>query len=319
MTRKGGKETGVVSVPLVRETRAGVQDNLHRGVVAVVSDEGKVLLSLGDAQMRAYIRSAAKPIQAIPVLRSGAVEAFGFDDADVAIVCGSHRGGPEQVAQVRSILAKAGIAEDMLQSGTGITDNCSGKHAGMLSACKHQGLDLTNYLAPTHPHQRAILETIAQVCGLAAEEIRVGIDGCGAPIHYIPVFNMALGYARMSRPEKHFDEATAGAVKRITRAMGAHAGGHTGEPEYAEVLGEVRLISKAGGSGVYCAGVVGQGIGFAMKVEDGSSVPLRSVFIEVMRRVGALSEAETKAMRKAFVKPVMNRRETVVGEVELLI
>jgi len=297
MTRKGGKETGVVSVPLVRETRAGVQDNLHRGVVAVVSDEGKVLLSLGDAQMRAYIRSAAKPIQAIPVLRSGAVEAFGFDDADVAIVCGSHRGGPEQVAQVRSILAKAGIAEDMLQSGTGITDNCSGKHAGMLSACKHQGLDLTNYLAPTHPHQRAILETIAQVCGLAAEEIRVGIDGCGAPIHYIPVFNMALGYARMSRPEKHFDEATAGAVKRITRAM----------------------ISKAGGSGVYCAGVVGQGIGFAMKVEDGSSVPLRSVFIEVMRRVGALSEAETKAMRKAFVKPVMNRRETVVGEVELLI
>ena len=144
------------AVPLVRVTRSGVQDNLHRGAAVVADDTGKVLLSFGSGDMRAYIRSSAKPIQAIPVFTSGAVEAFGFDDADVAIICGSHRGGPEQVAQVRAILTKAGLTEEHLKSGDGIADNCSGKHAGMLSACKHQGLDLADYLEPDHPHQRRI-------------------------------------------------------------------------------------------------------------------------------------------------------------------
>ncbi len=321
------------AVPLLRVNRSGVKDNLHRGVAVAVDDAGKVLLSFGDPAMRAYIRSAAKPIQALPVILSGAAgtsdsaraaltgaaDAYGFDDADVAIICGSHKGGESQVAQVRSILAKAGLAEGQLKSGGGIADNCSGKHAGMLAASKHAGFDLDRYLEPDHPHQRRILETLGLVCGLEAPQIALGTDGCGAPIHYIPVLNMALAYARMSRPGAHFDEATCGALERVTRAMQAHPGGHTGEPDYAAALGEARFLTKGGGNGIYCAGVPGRGIGFAMKVEDGASTPLRPVFTEVMRRLGILTDEEAALFRERFWPKVVNRRGATVGAVELLV
>lgn len=307
------------AVPLVRVNRSGVQDNLHRGAAVAVDDGGSVLLSFGDPGARAYIRSAAKPIQALPVILSGAADAYGFNDADLAIICGSHKGGDDQIAQVRSILAKAGLSEGQLKSGGGIADNCSGKHAGMLAASNHAGFDLEGYLEPDHPHQGSILETLGRVCGLEASEIALGTDGCGAPIHYIPVLNMALGYARMSRPGRHFDEPTCRAVERITRAMQAHPGGHTGEPDYAEALEGARLLTKGGGSGIYCAGVPGRGIGFAMKVEDGASAPLRPVFTEVMRRLGILTDEEAALFRERFWPKVVNRRGTTVGDVELLL
>ena len=306
-------------VPLVRFTRSGVQDSLHRGSAVVVDDDAKVLMAFGDPGASGYIRSAAKPIQAIPVLTSGAADAFALDDADVAIVCGSHRGGDEQVAQVRAILSKIGLAESDLKSGQGIRDNCSGKHAGMLATCQHLGEDASSYTDPKHPHQQRILSTLAQVTGQAPDSIHVGIDGCGAPIHYLTVRHMALGYARLSRPERHFDASTAAALRRITRAMAANAGGHTGEPEYTQVLGEVRFLSKAGGCGVYCAGVVGRGIGFATKVEDGSGLPLKPVFIEVMRRLGVLSDAAAAVLRERFVPAPVNRRGVAVGEVQLVL
>ena len=311
-------ETTDRTVPLARLTRAGVQDNLHRGAAVAVDDAGTVLMAIGDPGMCGYIRSAAKPIQAIPVLVSGAAAAFGLSDSDIGIICGSHRGGDEQVAQVRAILAKAGVAEEMLKSGHGIRDNCSGKHSGMLATCRYLEEDLATYTSPDHPHQRRILCTLATVCDLDAASIHVGIDGCGAPIHFFPIRSMALGYARLSRPEHHFDQRTVAAVRRIIPAMAANSGGHTGEPEYADALGDVRFITKSGGYGVYCAGAVDRGIGFAMKVEDGSGIPLRPVFTEVMRRLGVLSDAEAAVCRERFWQPVVNRRGTVVGNTELL-
>ena len=307
------------AVPLLRVNRSGVKDNLHRGVAVAVDDAAKVLLSFGESGARAYIRSAAKPIQALPVILSGAADVYGLDDSDVAIICGSHEGGESQLAQVRSILGKAGLSEGQLKSGFGIADNCSGKHAGMLAASKHAGFDLDSYLDPDHPHQRTIAETLGPVCGLEAREITLGTDGCGAPIHYIPVLNMALGYARMSRPGGHFDEPTRRAIERVTCAMQAHPGGHTGEPEYARALGDARFLTKGGGSGIYCAGVPGRGIGFAMKVEDGASAPIKPVFTEVMRRLGVLTDEEAALFRERFWPKVVNRRGATVGDVELLL
>ena len=312
--------TATESVPLVRVTRSGVPDALHRGSVTVVAERGEPLLTIGDPETRAYIRSAAKPIQCIPVITSGASEAFGFDDRDIAIICGSHRGGDAQVEQVRSILAKCGLDESALLAGAGIKDNCSGKHAGMLAACKHQGLPLDTYVEPAHPHQRAILDVVKDVCRLGDDEIHVGVDGCSAPIHWFSISKMALGYARMSVPEEHFDERTASAIRTITRAMWGAPLGHTGEPPYAEVLADgVRLLTKAGGNGVYCAGVVGRGIGFAMKVEDGSHVPLLPIFTVAMQRLGVFSEREAQEVAGRFWPPVENRRGQCVGTIEVLI
>lgn len=313
-------ERSDTSVCLVRVTRSGATDAVHRGSVVVVDDAGRLVAAWGDPEAAGYLRSAAKPLQCLPVLTSGAAEAFGFDDRDIAIICGSHHGGPEQVAQVRSILAKAGLSEALLQSGTGIADNCSGKHAGMLAACRHLGYSLHDYTAPAHPYQVAVTAVVAQVCGLDREAIHVGVDGCSAPIHYFRVRPMALGYARLAVPHRHFDASTASAADRLARAMWHGPAGHTGEPPYAEVLtGGVRLLTKAGGGGVYCAGVIGRGLGFAMKVEDGASAPLRPIFFEVMRRLGIFSEAEAALLRDRFWPRVENRRGQIVGDVEVLI
>jgi len=311
--------SGEGTIPLLRQTRAGVTDNLHTGAVVVVDDTGRVLTSHGSPDTSAYIRSSAKPIQCLPVIACGAADAFGLDDADVAIVCGSHREGPDQVAQVRSLLAKADIPESALQAGSGISDNCSGKHAGMLIACKHQGYSLDDYVDLSHPHQQAVLATIKDVCCLSDEQIHLGIDGCSAPIHYFAIRHMALGYARLSRPEQHFGKPTAAAARRIMTAMAHNAGGLTGEPEYLDVLGGVRLITKGGGYGVYCAGVIDRGIGFAMKVADGSGVPLIPVFAEVMRRLDVLSDTEAATVLERFAKPVQNRRGQAVGTLDVLI
>jgi len=308
------------SVPLVCLTRSGVPDTLHRGSVVVVDDTGSVLFALGDPETRAYLRSSAKPIQCIPVITSGAADAFRLDDNDIAIICGSHRGGEAQIAQVRSILAKCALPETLLQSGAGIADNCSGKHAGMLAACKHLRLPLDTYTAPDHPHQLAILRVLNQVCCLADREAHVGIDGCSAPIHCFSLRKMALGFARMSVPDRHLDPPPASALRRITDAMWRGPDGHTGEPLYRNVLpGGTRLITKGGGNGVYCAAVVGRGIGFAMKVDDGSAYPLYPVFTEVFRRLRFISDPEADQIRTRIWRKIDNRRGTLVGAIELLI
>lgn len=308
------------SVPLAVVTRSGVQDALHRGSAVVVDAAGTVLDEVGERGTRAYIRSAAKPIQCIPVITSGAADTFGLDDADIAIISGSHAGGDDQVSQVQSILRKCGIDEDRLESGTGIRDNCSGKHAGMLAVCRQLGYPLAGYADPTHPHQQTIIETLMAICHLGDDELHVGVDGCSAPIHYFSIEKMARGYARMSMPDQHFGGQTAGAIRRITAAMAEHAGGHTGEPPYHEVLGDdVRLLTKAGGNGVYCAAVVDHGIGFAMKVEGGDREPLRPVFTRMMRRLGLVSEEQATEIERRFWPPVENRRGQKVGSIELLI
>ena len=308
------------SVPLICLTRSGVPDTLHRGSAVALDDQGRVLLAVGDPDTRAYIRSAAKPVQCIPVITSGAADAFRLDGHDLAIISGSHRGGDAQVAQVRSILARCGLPESLLQSGTGMADNCSGKHAGMLAACKHLGLPLDTYTAPDHPHQRAILRVLNEVCGLVEGEAHIGIDGCSAPIHCFSIRKMALGFARMSVPERHFKEPAASAIRRITAAMWTAPDGHTGEPLYRNVLpGGTRLITKGGGNGVYCAGVLGRGIGFALKVDDGSTYPLYPVFTELMRRLGVFSDSDAARIRERVWRRIDNRRGQVVGTIELLL
>jgi L-asparaginase II len=307
------------SVPLAVITRSGVVDTIHRGSVVVVDDRGRVLLELGDRATRAYIRSAAKPIQAIPVLTSGAADAFRLTDDDVAIICGSHKGRRPQIEQVLGLLAKCGLTRDDLRSGSGIADNCSGKHAGMLAACCHQGLPLDSYLHPEHPHQQAILRILTQVCRIEPAEVHVGVDGCSAPIHHFPIEQMALGFARLSRPAAHFDGPTAAVISRITRAMWAAPAGHTGEPLYRKVLGpEPRLLVKIGGNGVYCCGIPGRGIGLAMKIDDGTSTPLRHVFVELLQRLGFVTGDEAAAVVRRLLPTVRNRRRHVVGEVRVV-
>ncbi len=321
--------------------RGGEVDSVHFGAACLVDADGKVLWSLGDPALRAFFRSSAKPIQAQAVLDTGAHRAFGFDDADLAILCGSHAGGPDQVRQVRGLLAKCGLDESRLGCGDGPADQCSGKHAGMLAACKHRGLPLEGYLEPEHPWQRAVLETVAGRCGLSAEDITLALDGCSAPTFGMPLYNMALGFARMGR-EARISGASADGPARLFQSMLSWPA-HTGEPDMRvyRAIAPPRIpaadgisrtaadtvqdpdspgdvpVTKGGAHGLHCAAFPALGLGFALKVADGSASVRWPIFIGALEKAGLVGSATSARMREALWPRILTRRDQPAGEIRL--
>lgn len=331
-TDRGEGTLKSASVPLLTVTRNGESDLEHLGFACLVDSDGKCRWSLGDPHAKAFFRSSAKPLQALAMVESGAADAAGLDDADLAIICGSHPGGPEQAELVRSLLAKSGLGPEALGCGDGLADQCSGKHAGMLTACAHQRLPLDTYLAPDHPWQQRLFATLCRYCAVNAEDTRQAVDGCSAPTFSLPLYNMALGFARLAR-----EAASPGPAARLLRAMAIHPGGHTGEPDLrafhlakpaaaagadawrsgaAGALG-AELITKGGANGLHCAALPELGLGFALKVIDGSAFPRWPVLTRALERTGLIDAATAKAMQNALWPRVETRRGTEAGSLRL--
>ena len=188
-------------LPLAATRRGPLIESVHRGRVAVCNPEGTILEETGDPEGYVYVRSSAKPFQAIPLLLSGVARELGLTDEEIAVVCASHNGEERHLSVVRSVLQKAGLSEEHLQNGphpplhapaatrlarngeapSAIHGNCSGKHAGMLALCIYEGWSTEEYRKPEHPLQRRILETVAEICGMQRDELLLGGDGCGVP------------------------------------------------------------------------------------------------------------------------------------------
>src|SRR5215203_5068588 len=188
-------------VPLAAVRRGELVESVHRGRFAAYDPRGDVLEALGDSEAYVYLRSAAKPFQALSLILSGTADAFGLTNKELAVAGASHNAEEPHLAAVRSILEKAGLSEDDLQSGVHppmygpeaekmvrrgddprpIHGNCSGKHAGMLAVCVHEGYETATYRDPGHPLQRRILGLIAEVCGLREDEVLIAGDNCGVP------------------------------------------------------------------------------------------------------------------------------------------
>ena len=226
---------------VARTYRGALRDLEHHGRIVVADAAGNVLYHYGDPYAITFARSAAKPMQAIAVCESGALEAYGVTEQELAVMCASHNGEPAQVALVERILGKAGLDSSYLQCGDAypiseeskremlrrglppdaLHCDCSGKHAGMLLTAKIHGEDLTQYPAPDSPTQQRINEIICHVCGCGMEELFFAVDGCGVPVHALPMVKLAQGYARMSKPEL-LGERRGAAARRVTRAMTAY-------------------------------------------------------------------------------------------------
>jgi L-asparaginase II len=320
------------AVPLVTVTRNGQVDMQHAGFACLVDADGNRIWSLGDPHAKAFFRSSAKPLQALAMLTSGAAEAAGLDDRDLAIVCGSHLGGAEQISQVDALLAKSGLKSDQLGCGARgagpevLADMCSGKHAGMLTACKHLRLPMETYLEPDHPWQKRILTTVCDYCAADPGHVDQAIDGCSAPTFLLPLYNMALGFARLGK-----EAAKPGPAARLLRAMAANPGGHTGEPDLrafhrenvppadsapADRIGAA-FVTKGGANGLHCAALPGLGLGFAMKVVDGAALPRWPVFTGALERAGIISAATAAAMRAALWPGILTRRGVEAGNIRL--
>src|SRR5215204_1420166 len=208
--------------PLAAVTRGALVESVHRGRLLVCDPDGNVLEAVGDPEAYIYARSSAKPFQGLPLVHSGTADAFGLTNKELAVACASHNAEEPHLAAVRSILEKAGLSEDDLQSGVHppmyepadaklsrrgeeprpIHSNCSGKHSGMLAVCVHEGYETLDYRDPGHPLQRRILGLIAEVCGVENDEVLIAGDNCGVPAFALPLRSFATGLARMATGEE---------------------------------------------------------------------------------------------------------------------
>lgn len=291
-------------------------ESYHRGWIVVCDAAGNVLDSAGDPEAYTYVRSSAKPFQALPLVLSGAVGAFGLIDEEISIACASHNAEERHLAAVRSILARAGLDEGALQSGphppmyspaaeelirrrekpTRIHGNCSGKHAGMLAVCVHEGWDPAGYRRPDHPLQRRILELVTQVCGLEPDEVLLGGDGCGVPTFAMPLRGLATGFARIATGERLADDL-AEAARRVRDAMREHPFMVAGTGRFdTEVMEAANLIAKSGAEGVFAAGSP-DGWGMAIKASDGAARAVRPVASAALARRGVGVPAADSVVR----------------------
>jgi len=279
--------------PVIAEVlRGGQVESRHEGAIAVVDADGALAWSVGDIHRPVFPRSAVKAIQALPLVESGAADRFGFGDRELALACASHSGEPAHAELAAAMLAMAGLdltalecgahwpssqdaTVDLARSGakpSALHNNCSGKHSGFLCACRQLGLDHRGYVKIGHDYQRLIAATMTEVTGAAHTADNAGVDGCSIPTYAIPLKNLAHGFARMATGQG-LGEQRAKAAKRLFEACMAEpfyvAG--TGRADTAMMAaGQGRVFVKVGAEGVYCGAIPEQGIGFALKVDDGA-------------------------------------------------
>lgn len=329
---------GVKTAPalLANVTRGGGIESQHFGHAAVVDAEGRILFALGDPRFVTYIRSAAKPFQAMPLFDDAVPEIFGFRDDEVAVIMSSHNGEPKHVDAVASILRKIGRTPQDLQCGihpplgaTVIQDlrrrgekpnvlhnNCSGKHAGMLAACVNRGWPVENYLDLNHPHQQRILQAIARWAWMPANGVGLGIDGCSAPVFAMPLFNMARMYATLVSSEEPVAQRI---VKTMVTAPDMIAGEERLDTDLMRVTNG-RLIAKIGAEGIQCIGVTGgQRVGLALKLSDGSHRAVSAVALAILHKLGLISDAENEQLAVYHRTPIRNHRHIETGFVEAAI
>jgi L-asparaginase II len=283
--------------PLVVEVvRGAVVEARHRVHAAVVVG-GRRLEAFGNPALVTFLRSAAKPIQALPLARARP----DLDDTELAIACASHLARPEQLDAVRRVLADAQAGEDELECGaepTPLEHNCSGKHAGFLALCRAHGWPRAGYSEPGHPCQLTMLAEVARVAEVDADAIPTATDGCGVVTFALSLERMAHAFARLA-------EAEAG--NRVLAAMRAHPDLVRGPLAVDSML--MRLggwAAKGGAEGLLCARFE-DGLGIALKVEDGAQRALRPALAELLRRLGADSG-------EIGVVQLVNSRGDVVGE-----
>ena len=327
-------------VPLVEVWRGDVVESVHHGAVAVADDSGRVIAAFGDPEVVTFLRSSAKPVQAMTMVASGAAKRFGLSDAEIAVVVGSHAGEAFHLEAVRSILQRIGLDEEALRCGTHapfhrptalrlradgraptvLHNNCSGKHAGMLAQAVMLGAPIDTYLRESHPVQVRIREALARLCGLEPGAIRTAVDGCSAPTFAVSLRHAAMLFARLMR--RGGGAAEDAAVEHVVDAMRSHPEMVAGTDRLCSVLMALAghgLIAKIGAEGFYCMALQGRkgGIGIALKVADGDGRRARpAVAIETLRRLGVLGENQAAELRPRFCPDPVSRRGRRVGRLK---
>lgn len=300
---------------LVEVMRGNTVESSHRGAVAVVDADGATVLEMGDVERLVFPRSAIKSIQALPFVESGAPDAYGFGNREIALACASHSGEPEHAALAATMLAKAGLDADALECGAHwptrqeaaldlarkgaapgpLHNNCSGKHSGFLCTCRHLGIGHKGYVNAAHQAQETVRAAMEDVTGAVHGKDACGTDGCSIPTYAIPLKRLAHGFARMATGVGLGVER-AKAAKRILAACMAEPFFVAGTDRLDTRLMQAakgRIMVKMGAEGVYCGAVPELGLGLAIKCDDGgvraAEVMVAVVLAQLLEKDEALS------------------------------
>ncbi|GAA4109019.1 asparaginase [Aminobacter aganoensis] len=311
---------------LVEVLRGDLVESAHRGAVIVVDGDGKTVFAAGDADQPVFPRSAVKAIQALPFVESGAADAYGFGDRELALACASHSGEPAHAELANAMLARAGLGPDALECGahwpsnhaatialarsgaspSALHNNCSGKHSAFVCTCRHLGIAHLGYVRPEHRFQQMIRETMEAVTGAPHNETNRGTDGCSIPTFAVPLQNLARGFARMVTGNG-LDAERAKAARRLMSACMAEpfqvAGTDRADTELMQAA-PGRIFVKVGAEGVFCAAVPELGLGIALKCDDGAGRAAEAMIAAVLARLLAGDEALSSTLAKA-ARPVL--------------
>jgi len=309
---------------LVEVTRGDLVESRHRGAVAIADASGKLVWSCGDVERPIYPRSAVKMLQALTLVESGAADAFGLGEEELALACASHSGEAFHVEAVRAWLGRIGLDEDALACGapvgadgrplTRAHHNCSGKHTGFLTDARHLGVETQGYERPDHPVQRRVLAAMAEMAGVDPAHMPVAVDGCTAPAVALPLRALATAVARIADTSCLAPDRAA-AARRLDAAVKAKPLYVAGTGRACTALiqaGAGAVSAKTGAEGVFVAAVSSLGIGVALKVDDGATRGAETAIAAVLAALGAvdLHEASVRALSRA---PVLDSAGCVVG------
>lgn len=322
---------------LVKDYRGNVLENVHPGHICIIDYNGKIKYDVGDNQHITYMRSSAKPLQAIPVIKYGFDKKYGYTDKETTILAASHWGEPFHIAAIESIIAKLNITEDDLimlptypinvkareallkanKPARRVYHNCSGKHLGIITLSKGMGYETEGYWEIDHPAQQEILRHVAYMAEYDKDEVKIGVDGCGVPVFAMPLYNLAKAFLRMACPELIKDDEIRMAVIRLTKLMNENSEmiGGTGTI-CSNLLMDDNIVAKGGAQGVYCFGLKKEKLGIALKVMDGTENNWGIIVASILEQIGYDNKKTISRLYNVFPTDIKNDNNIVVGRKE---
>jgi L-asparaginase II len=323
--------------PLAQVTRGDRLESIHAGTIVVVEAGRGTVATVGSPETFAYFRSSAKPFQAIPVIESGAADAFGLTPAELALCCASHHAEPAHQEQVAVMLARIGLGPEHLLCGLPLPANpaeaarvstgtvrpsplhcdCSGKHAGMLAVCMHRGYPIDTYLDRDHPVQLDIAAVMSEMLARPLDDISLATDGCSLPTFGSTIASFARAYAALAAPET-VDPGHSGALSRIRSAMTDHPTNVSGTNAFVSnlmALSDGRIVAKSGAEGLICFAVPEARLGIAIRVADGSFRAHPAIVIETLRQLGLMDEGFFDQLERHHPPTVRNHNGLDVGAI----
>ena len=323
---------------LVHTYRGDIVDLCHRGAVAVCDPRGEMVFSHGDTEALSYARSSIKPLQALPLIESGAADHYQLGDVELSLACASHNGEVDHTRAVLTWLDKIGLDAQALECGAHpplhrpsadllvangaavgkVHNNCSGKHTAMLTVSRFLQENAQGYVQRDHPAQQRWFDVMSDLTGMDVSRMPWSNDGCGIPVVALPLSRVAMAFAKFASPES-LSTGRAQAVDRIAGAIAKEpfmiAGTGRLCTELMAVSGRL-VLAKTGANGYFAASIPERSLGVAIKIDDGTTTAAEVALLATLKQLKVLSTEQHRELHKRLFIPITNTLDVVVGQIK---